>query len=157
MLTFYSDDHRLHHAQGEMLNGELQPCFEMPARADHVLARVREREIGEVLAPRDFGLAPIARIHTADYLDFLRVRVEQSFNRDEAARKKRELVGERQKLIAERSGALNDRIIGEDYGLRNVIELAHQVAELGSPVLLRGETGTGNIGDFPDFLVVLSI
>ncbi|SIP91910.1 histone deacetylase family protein [Aquipseudomonas alcaligenes] len=71
MLTFYSDDHRLHHAQGEMVGGEFKPCFEMPARADHVLARVRERDIGEVLAPRDFGLAPIARIHTADYLDFL--------------------------------------------------------------------------------------
>ena len=71
MLTYYSDDHRLHHAQGEMVGGEFKPCFEMPARADHVLARVRERNIGEVLAPSDFGLAPIARIHTADYLDFL--------------------------------------------------------------------------------------
>jgi len=71
MLTYYSDDHRLHHAKGEMVGGEYKPCFEMPARADHVLARVRERAIGEVREPRDFGLAPIARIHTADYLDFL--------------------------------------------------------------------------------------
>ena len=62
MLTFYSDDHRLHHAQGEMVGGEFKPCFEMPARADHVLARVRERNIGEVLAPSDFGLAPIRDI-----------------------------------------------------------------------------------------------
>ena len=71
MLTFYSDNHRLHHAQGEMLNGELQPCFEMPARADHVLARVRQQGLGEVRAPLDFGMAPIARIHTGDYLEFL--------------------------------------------------------------------------------------
>ena len=71
MLTYYSDDHRLHHAQGEMVGGELKPCFEMPARADHVLARVRQQQLGEVRAPADFGLAPIARIHTADYLDFL--------------------------------------------------------------------------------------
>ena len=71
MLTFYSDNHRLHHAQGEMLNGELQPCFEMPARADHVLARVRQQGLGEVREPLDFGMAPIARIHTGDYLEFL--------------------------------------------------------------------------------------
>lgn len=71
MLTFYSDDHRLHHAQGEMLNGELQPCFEMPARADHVLARVQQQQLGEVRAPLDFGMTPIARIHTGDYLHFL--------------------------------------------------------------------------------------
>ncbi|MEO4046859.1 histone deacetylase family protein [Pseudomonas sp. CAU 1711] len=71
MLTFYSDDHRLHHARGEMVGGEFKPCFEMPARADHVLARVCERAVGEVLPPADFGLAPIARIHTDDYLQFL--------------------------------------------------------------------------------------
>ena len=71
MLTIYSDDHRLHHAQGEMVGGELKPCFQMPARADHVLTQVRERQLGEVRAPQDFGLAPIARIHIADYLDFL--------------------------------------------------------------------------------------
>ena len=65
MLTFFSDDHRLHHASGEMVGGEYRPCFEMPARADHVLARVRERRLGEVLAPQDFGLAPIARIHAS--------------------------------------------------------------------------------------------
>ncbi len=71
MLTFYSDDHRLHHLQGEMVAGEPKPCFEMPARADHVLARVRERGLGEVRPSTDFGLAPVARIHTTEYLDFL--------------------------------------------------------------------------------------
>ena len=40
-------------------------------RADHVLAQVSEGQLAEVRAPQDFGLAPIARIHIADYLDFL--------------------------------------------------------------------------------------
>jgi len=36
-----------------------------------------------------------------------------------------------------------DKIIGASYGLKSVIDMASQVATLVSPVLLRGETGTG--------------
>ena len=36
-----------------------------------------------------------------------------------------------------------DRIIGEEFGLNNVIEMAQQVAGKNSPVLLYGETGVG--------------
>ena len=36
----------------------------------------------------------------------------------------------------------NSRIVGSEYGLKNVIDMATQVARLSSPVLLRGETGT---------------
>jgi transcriptional regulator with GAF, ATPase, and Fis domain len=36
-----------------------------------------------------------------------------------------------------------DEIIGADFGLRGVMEMVRQVAPLSSPVLLRGETGTG--------------
>ena len=71
MLTIYSDDHRLHHGRCELIDGELKPCFEMPSRADHVLKRVRDRALGDVHAPSDFGMSPIARVHAADYLEFL--------------------------------------------------------------------------------------
>jgi acetoin utilization deacetylase AcuC-like enzyme len=71
MLTFYSDDHHLHHGRCELIDGELKPCFEMPSRAEHVLQRVQDRRLGEVRVPQDFGLAPIARIHTDAYLQFL--------------------------------------------------------------------------------------
>ncbi|WP_277052814.1 histone deacetylase family protein [Zestomonas thermotolerans] len=70
MLTIYSDDHHLHHGRCELIDGELKPCFEMPSRADHVLQQVRERRLGEVRGPEDFGRAPIERIHTPDYLRF---------------------------------------------------------------------------------------
>src|SRR5262245_54899437 len=72
MLTVYSDDHRLHFGQSELVDGKLQPCFEMPSRADTVLARVRQQRLGEVIEPRDFGLEPILRVHDAAYVEFLK-------------------------------------------------------------------------------------
>lgn len=70
MLTFYSDDHHLHHGSCELIDGQLMPCFEKPQRADHILARVKDRQLGDILPPRDFGRGPIERIHSAAYLDF---------------------------------------------------------------------------------------
>jgi acetoin utilization deacetylase AcuC-like enzyme len=70
MRTIYSDDHHLHHGRCEIIDGELKPCFEMPSRADHVLARIRQQKLGEILPPTNFGRAPVERIHTPDYLDF---------------------------------------------------------------------------------------
>lgn len=70
MLTYYSDDHHLHHGKCELIDGQLMPCFEKPQRADHIVQRVRDRRLGEVLAPMDFGRAPIERIHSEAYLDF---------------------------------------------------------------------------------------
>ena len=55
MLTIYSDDHHLHHGRCELMDGQLMPCFEMPSRADHVLQRVKERELGPVQAPQEKG------------------------------------------------------------------------------------------------------
>jgi acetoin utilization deacetylase AcuC-like enzyme len=71
MLTIYSDDHRLHHGKSELVDGELKPCFECPARADIVLDAVTRAQLGDVLVPDDFGLAPIQAVHTAGYLAFL--------------------------------------------------------------------------------------
>lgn len=70
MLTIYSDDHRLHHGRCELIDGQLMPCFEMPSRADHVLERVKARNLGPVSGPRDFGREPLLRVHSADYLNF---------------------------------------------------------------------------------------
>jgi len=71
MKTIYSDTHRLHHGKVELIDGEMKPCFEMPKRADTVLARVRSLGLGEVLAPRDFGRAPIEAIHHGPFVQFL--------------------------------------------------------------------------------------
>lgn len=71
MLTIYSDDHKLHHGNGELMNGSIVPCFEMPRRAELILERVRAVGLGEVIAPRDFGVAPLTRVHSSAYIKFL--------------------------------------------------------------------------------------
>ncbi len=72
MKTIYSEDHRLQDGKSELAGGQLVPCFEMPKRADLVLARVREVGLGQVLSPTDFGVDPIARVHTMPFIEFLR-------------------------------------------------------------------------------------
>ncbi|MGH6946278.1 MAG: histone deacetylase family protein [Kiloniellales bacterium] len=71
MKTFYSEEHRKHEGTAELNDGKMVPVFEKPQRAEFVLARVKETSLGAIEAPRDFGRAPLARVHSADYLDFL--------------------------------------------------------------------------------------
>lgn len=71
MRTIYSDSHLLHHGKTELIRGQMMPCFEMPRRAETVLARVRSVGLGEVVGPRDLGRAPIEAVHTAPFVSFL--------------------------------------------------------------------------------------
>jgi acetoin utilization deacetylase AcuC-like enzyme len=71
MKTFYNHLHAQHHGQYEMFRGALVPCHEVPARADHVLAELQRRKLGEVCAPAAFGTDAIERVHSPRYLQFL--------------------------------------------------------------------------------------
>ncbi len=71
MRTIYSDRHHRHHGNAELIDGTLKPCFEMPRRAEMILARVREVGLGEVVAPGAFGLEPVTRVHDAGFVEFL--------------------------------------------------------------------------------------
>lgn len=71
MLTIYSEDHRYQDGKAELADGRLVPCFEMPRRAEMILARVREVGLGAVEAPDDLGVEPLARVHEAGFLAFL--------------------------------------------------------------------------------------
>ena len=71
MITFYNHLHAQHQGKFEMFRGELVPCFEVPARVDHVLAELQSRSFGAVQAPQAFDDAVLARIHSPRYLDFL--------------------------------------------------------------------------------------
>jgi formate hydrogenlyase transcriptional activator len=53
------------------------------------------------------------------------------------------LADDRNYLQKELQRNLGNEVVGADFGLRNVMEMVRQVAPLSSPVLLRGETGTG--------------
>lgn len=72
MLTVYSEDCRAHHGRAELNEGQLVPCFENPSRTDMVLDRLRAVDLGEIIAPRDFGEAPIRAVHDDGFVDFLK-------------------------------------------------------------------------------------
>jgi len=71
MLTIYSPLHHRHHGSAELIDGKMMPCFEMPRRAEMILARVREVGLGEVREPQRFGEAPVRRVHDHGFVDFL--------------------------------------------------------------------------------------
>ncbi|HEY2258036.1 MAG TPA: histone deacetylase family protein [Variovorax sp.] len=72
MRTIYNDRHALHHGKVEMFRGELVPCFEVPARADFVLAELQRRRLGPIEGPDAFeDDAALACVHTPRYLHFL--------------------------------------------------------------------------------------
>ena len=71
MKTIYSEKHKLHHGDFELVADGLVPVFEMPRRAEMILARVQKTKLGEILEPKDFGVDPIVRIHSPAYVRFL--------------------------------------------------------------------------------------
>jgi acetoin utilization deacetylase AcuC-like enzyme len=71
MLTVFSEKHALRDCRTELYGGVLVPPFECPVRAEHILQRVREVKLGEVIAPDSFEIDAVKRIHDADFLRFL--------------------------------------------------------------------------------------
>lgn len=71
MLTIYSEDHYLRNAKTELHDGELVRPFECPERVETILARLNTVGLGEIRAPKRFGLDPVARIHDPGFLEFL--------------------------------------------------------------------------------------
>jgi acetoin utilization deacetylase AcuC-like enzyme len=72
VITIYSNEHRLQAGRSELNDGQLVPCYEKPERADMILARVRAMELGPVIEPTSHGNGPLARVHDAGYLAFLK-------------------------------------------------------------------------------------
>lgn len=71
MKTVYSEKHKLHHAKLELINGQMEPAVEMPARAETVLQRVKAVDLGPVSEPTEHGLAPVLKVHDPRYVAFL--------------------------------------------------------------------------------------
>ena len=71
MKTFYNHLHAQHQGKVEMFRGALVPCFEVPARADHVLAELKKRKFGAIVPPESFDDNALLGIHSQRYLDFL--------------------------------------------------------------------------------------
>lgn len=71
MDTIYTDKHMLRDARYELYGGELVRPHERPSRAEYVLNRVRDEDLGKVIEPKDFGLLPLKAVHDSGYLEFL--------------------------------------------------------------------------------------
>jgi acetoin utilization deacetylase AcuC-like enzyme len=71
MKVAHSPLHARHDGGKELHRGELVPCFEMPVRADYILAAMRRAGF-EVLEPRAFPLESLLRVHDAGFVEFLR-------------------------------------------------------------------------------------
>jgi acetoin utilization deacetylase AcuC-like enzyme len=67
MRCFFDARQRAHAPASEFFNGALHPAAESQARVDAILAA-----LGTVEAPSDHGMEPLLKVHSADYLDFLR-------------------------------------------------------------------------------------
>ena len=55
-----------------MYRGQLVPCFEVPARVDHVLNELDKRKLGTIATPQAFDDSALTAIHSTRYLVFLR-------------------------------------------------------------------------------------
>lgn len=71
MKTIFSPVQLAHNPRHEISDGMLKPAVEIPARAEIVQARILETGLGDLIAPEEFGIDPLARVHAGDYLAFL--------------------------------------------------------------------------------------
>ena len=83
MKTFHDPRQRAHDPKHFLSSGAPQPNPEQPARVDALLGAVRMLGY-PVEAPGDHGLGPVAAVHTAEYLVFLR-SIHERWKRIEGA------------------------------------------------------------------------
>lgn len=66
MKCFWDERQRAHAPTGEFFNGAVHAAAESPARVDAIL-----NAIGRTEEVRDFGLDPLLRVHSREYVEFL--------------------------------------------------------------------------------------
>jgi len=71
MITVYSEKHLLRNSRTELYGGELVAPHECAQRAEFVLGRVKATGLGDIIAPSQFGLEPVVRVHDAEFVEFL--------------------------------------------------------------------------------------
>jgi len=114
MLIVSSDAHRAHHPREPFLDrGQLIDPPEIPERVDRILGAIAEDGLGVPQPPRTFGTAPILRVHSPEYLEFL----ERAHERWRAATGLDE---------ASEAGAYARPIRDQPH-----VDLVHVIAELG--------------------------
>jgi acetoin utilization deacetylase AcuC-like enzyme len=77
MLIVYGVAHRLHDPSAAMKRAGQPPNFDVPDRIDVVLEALQAQGAHRLRLASDDGLSPIARVHRADYLNFLQTAWER--------------------------------------------------------------------------------
>ena len=72
MKIVYSEDHNMHDGLLASRGDSWAPSSECPARANNVASTLRDQSFGEFIVPENFSDEKILRIHTPDYVDFLK-------------------------------------------------------------------------------------
>ena len=72
MITVYADDHNLHSGLLVPRGDQMRESTESPARANNVIEAIREQQFGTVVEPAEFGEDRLTRIHSVDFVDFLK-------------------------------------------------------------------------------------
>ena len=70
MKCVFSAPQHKHYPESFLVNGVREKNPEMPGRIDKLLEGADDLGL-EMVTPKDYGLGPIARIHSPEYLDFL--------------------------------------------------------------------------------------
>jgi len=77
MKTIFTEKHKLRNSKTELYGGLLVEPFERPSRAEIILNRVNETDLGTVIQPEDLGSSAIYKIHDRDYVDFMQIAWKQ--------------------------------------------------------------------------------
>jgi acetoin utilization deacetylase AcuC-like enzyme len=83
MKTFYADEQKRHDPKSFLSSGAPKPNPEQPERIERLLAGARKAG-STIERPQNYGLGPIAAVHTPEYLDFLE-RIYERWQRIEGA------------------------------------------------------------------------
>ncbi|MDG1424403.1 MAG: histone deacetylase family protein [Paracoccaceae bacterium] len=71
METIFTEKHKLRNSKTELFGGELVEPFERPSRAEYIINRIRDENLGPVSEPNHFGMDPILAVHDKGFIDFL--------------------------------------------------------------------------------------
>lgn len=71
MKAFYAEEQKRHDPKAFLSSGAPKPNPEQPERVERLLSGARAAG-ATIERPRDYGLAPIAAVHTPEYLSFLK-------------------------------------------------------------------------------------
>ncbi|KNC96500.1 uncharacterized protein SPPG_08089 [Spizellomyces punctatus DAOM BR117] len=77
MKVIYSEKHCLHNPPKEFELGRFVPYKECTGRVDSILSSLRARNLGEIVAPNDYGLGPIAAVHSKEFIAYLQNAYEE--------------------------------------------------------------------------------